>query len=108
MNTSNQNYFKEGNYIQRLMPFFDIPFDVTWNPQKISNLLLMFKVIRGLVSPSNPLQVTNSCQKVMNQSGVLQKLCTILLSNGIPAEVLTEVCHLLSIYYLSYLCYFTI
>ncbi len=91
MNTSNQNYFKEGNYIQRLLPFFDIPFDVTWNPQKISNILLMFKVIRGLVSPSNPLQVTNSCQKVMNQSGVLQKLCTILLSNGIPAEILTEV-----------------
>lgn len=90
MNTSNQNYFKEGNYIQRLLPFFDIPFDVTWNPQKISNILLMFKVIRGLVSPSNPLQVTNSCQKVMNQSGVLQKLCTILLSNGIPAEILTE------------------
>lgn len=91
MNVSNQNYFKEGNYIQRLLPFLDIPFDNSWNPQKISNLLLMFRVIRCLVSPNNPLQVTNSCQKVMNQSGVLQHLCTILLSNGIPAEILTEV-----------------
>lgn len=92
MNTSNQNFFKEGSYIQRLLPFLDISFESTWNSQKVSNLLLMFKVIRSLISPSNPFQVTNSCQKVMNQSGVLQKLCTILLSNGIPAEILTEVC----------------
>ncbi|KAI2804951.1 Vesicle-mediated ER to Golgi transport protein [Blomia tropicalis] len=92
MNTSNQNYFKEGNYIQRLLPFLDISYDVDWNiSNKVNNLLLMFKVIRSLVSPSNPLQVTNSCQKVMyQQSGILQNLCTILLSNGIPAIVLTE------------------
>lgn len=91
MNTSNLNFFKEGSYIQRLLPFLDISFDSTWNSQKVSNLLLMFNVIRSLISPSNPFQVTKSCQKVMNQSGVLQKLCTILLSNGIPAEILTEV-----------------
>lgn len=90
-NASNQNFFKEGSYIQRLLPFLEIPFDATWYPQKINNLQLMFRVIRTLISPSNPLQVTNACQKVMNQSGVLQKLCTILLSNGIPAEILTEV-----------------
>lgn len=91
-NASNQNFFKEGSYIQRLLPFLDIPFDANWYPQKISNLQLMFRVIRTLISPSNPLQGTHACQKVMSQSGVLQKLCTILLSNGIPAEILTEVC----------------
>ncbi|OTF74819.1 general vesicular transport factor p115-like protein [Euroglyphus maynei] len=90
-NTSNQNFFKEGSYINRLLPFFDFSFDTDWNAQKINNLLLMFKVIRSLVSPKNPLQVTSSCQKVMNQNEVLQKLCAILMSNGIPAEILTEV-----------------
>lgn len=96
-NTSNQNFFKEGSYINRLLPFFDFSFDTNWNTQKINNLLLMFKVIRSLVSPKNPQQVTSSCQKVMNQNEVLQKLCAILMSNGIPAEILTEVLSLLFI-----------
>lgn len=43
-NSSNQNFFKEGNYIQKLLPFLDIPFDVEWHGQKVSNLLLMFNV----------------------------------------------------------------
>ncbi|KAF7488902.1 General vesicular transport factor [Sarcoptes scabiei] len=89
-NTSNQNFFKEGSYINRLLPFLDFSFETDWNPQKINNLLLMFKVFRCLVSPKNPAQVISACQKVMNQNEVLQKLCTILMSNGIPAEILTE------------------
>ncbi|RWS14215.1 general vesicular transport factor p115-like isoform X1 [Dinothrombium tinctorium] len=89
-NTSNQNFFKEGSYIQRLLPFIDITNDTQWPTQKSTNVLFLLQVIRTLVSPRNPLQVTNSCQKVMHQCGVLEKLCAILLTSGVPAEILTE------------------
>jgi len=91
LNSSNQNFFKEGSYIQRLLPFLDIPNATLWNAQKATNLLFMLQVIRTLVSPNNPLQVTSSCQKVMQQSGLLEKLCDILMASGIPADILTEV-----------------
>ncbi len=91
LNSSNQNFFKEGSYIQRLLPFLDIPNATLWNAQKATNLLFMLQVIRTLVSPNNPLQVTSSCQKVMQQSGLLEKLCVILMASGIPADILTEV-----------------
>ncbi|CAG2105552.1 unnamed protein product [Medioppia subpectinata] len=90
LNSSNQNFFKEGSYIQRLLPFLDIPNATVWSAQKATNLLFMLQVIRTLVSPNNPLQVTTSCQKVMQQSGLLEKLCLILMASGIPADILTE------------------
>lgn len=90
-NTSNQNFFKEGSFIQRLIPFFDIPLDAEFTAQKTSNLLFLYQVIRALVSPTNPFQVTSSSQKVMLNCGLLAKICDILMANGIPAELLTEV-----------------
>ncbi|KAK7830911.1 hypothetical protein U0070_018455, partial [Myodes glareolus] len=69
-NNSNQNFFKEGSYIQRMKPWFEL--------------------VRVLVSPTNPPGATSSCQKAMFQCGLLQQLCTILMATGIPADILTE------------------
>lgn len=91
-NTSNQNFFREGSYIQRLMPFLDIAVaEIEWTAQKISNILFLYQVIRALVSPTNPSQTTNASQKVMLNCSLLARLCQLLLASGVPAEVLTEV-----------------
>lgn len=93
-NSSNQNFFKEGSYIQRLVPLFQIPPDGAedsgWLPQKVSNLLCVLQVVRCLVSPSNPNQVTSSCQRVLATSGILESLTSILMASGVPVEALTE------------------
>ena len=94
-NTSNQNFFKEGSFIQKLLPFLDFidagPNDTgEWPSQKISNLLFFLQVVRSLVSPTNPIQVTNSAQKVMSSCGLVAKLCSLLMATGIPSDLLTE------------------
>ena len=49
-NTSNQNFYKEGSYIQRLTPFFDFDsqqpqaLEMGWSPQKLSNVNHMLQV----------------------------------------------------------------
>ena len=63
-NASNQTFFREGSYIQRISLFFDLNLDeqeleVGWAAQKVSNMLYMLSVIRTLVSPSNPTQVNH-------------------------------------------------
>ena len=98
LNSSNQNFFKEGSYIQRLLPFINIPSAANWSAQKATNVLFMLQVIRTLVSPNNPLQITSSCQKVMYQSELLEKLCTFLMASGIPADILTEVINFLFLF----------
>ena len=62
-NSSNQTFFREGSYIQRISLFFDLNLDqeeleVGWAAQKVSNMLYMLSVVRTLVSPSNPTQVS--------------------------------------------------
>lgn len=93
-NTSNQNFFKEGCFIQKLAPFLNVysseTSDAGWSAQKVSNIHLMLQIIRTLVSPSNPLQVTSACQKVMSMCGLLEQLCNILMASGVPADILTE------------------
>ncbi|XP_033123088.1 general vesicular transport factor p115-like [Anneissia japonica] len=95
-NSSNQTFFKEGRYVQKLAPFFDLQnnepksLDVGWSAQKVNNVNSMLQVVRTLVSPSNPQQATASCQKVINQCGLLKQLCTILMASGVPADILTE------------------
>ena len=65
-NSSNQTFFREGSYIQRISVFFDLNLDeeeleVGWAAQKVSNMLFMLSVVRTLVSPSNPTQVRLLC-----------------------------------------------
>ena len=91
-NPSNQTFFKEGSYINRIKPAFEV-FDTEdhgWDAQKVANMLHILHLVRTLVSPANPGQVTASCQTSVSSSGVLGLLTTILLASGIPADVLTE------------------
>lgn len=95
-NHSNQNFFKEGSYIQRLTPMFKHLVDsnedssVGWSPQKVSNVHCMLQVVRALVAPSGPAQSVAVCQKIMDTCGLLETLCRILMISGIPADILTE------------------
>lgn len=90
-NSSNQNFFKEGSYIQRMKPWFEVGDDNSgWSAQKVTNLHLMLQLVRVMVSPVNSPGATASCQKSMFQCGLLQQLCTILMATGVPADILTE------------------
>ncbi|XP_061100838.1 general vesicular transport factor p115-like isoform X2 [Conger conger] len=90
-NSSNQNFFKEGSYIQRMKPWFEVGDDNSgWSAQKVTNLHLMLQLVRVMVSPVNSPGATSSCQKCMFQCGLLQQLCTILMATGVPADILTE------------------
>lgn len=92
-NTSNQQFFKEGSYIQRLAPMFELPpeiEEVGMSAQKVSNLHFMLQIVRALVNPSNSAQVIQSCQKTMRGCGLLETLCKILMGSGIPSDILTE------------------
>lgn len=92
-NSSNINFFKEGSYIQKMLPMFTMPEDaedVGWSPQKVSNVHCMLQLVRTLVSPSNSAQIISSCQKIMKSVGLLDSLCNILMASGVPADILTE------------------
>ncbi|KAI1883621.1 hypothetical protein AGOR_G00233460 [Albula goreensis] len=90
-NSSNQNFFKEGSYIQRMKPWFEVGGDNSgWSAQKVTNLHLMLQLVRVMVSPMNSPGAISSCQKAMYHCGLLQQLCTILMATGIPADILTE------------------
>ncbi|XP_077575052.1 general vesicular transport factor p115 isoform X3 [Stigmatopora nigra] len=90
-NSSNQNFFKEGSFIQRMKPWFEVGDDNSgWSAQKVTNLHLMLQLVRVMVSPVNSPGATASCQRSMYQCGLLQQLCTILMATGVPADILTE------------------
>lgn len=92
-NSSNINFFKEGSYIQRMLPMFNTPEeteDVGWSPQKVSNVHCMLQIVRTLVSPSNSAQMVSDCQRIMKNVGLLDSLCNILMASGVPADILTE------------------
>ncbi|KAG7333635.1 hypothetical protein KOW79_002042 [Hemibagrus wyckioides] len=91
-NSSNQNFFKEGSFIQRMKQWFQLGEESGggWSAQKVTNLHLMLQLVRVMVSPVNSPGATASCQKSMFQCGLLQQLCTILMATGVPADILTE------------------
>ncbi|CAG9134747.1 unnamed protein product [Plutella xylostella] len=91
-NSSNINFFKEGSFIQKMLPMFNTPDEeeLGWSPQKVSNVHCMLQIVRTLVSPSNSAQIISSCQKIMKNCGLLDSLCNILMASGVPADILTE------------------
>lgn len=92
-NSSNQQFFKEGSYIQRLAPMLILPTDLEesgWTPQKVSNMHCMLQIVRSLASPSNSQIIITSCQKTMRNCGLLESLCKILMGSGVPSDILTE------------------
>ena len=91
-NNSNQAFFREASQIQQLVPFFsfNLPSDASWSAQKVSNVYHMLRLVRTLVSPSNPQQATTSCQRAINQCGLLKAICTFMFASGVPTEVLIE------------------
>lgn len=99
-NASNQQFFKEGSYIQRLAPMFRLPAapddhaaepsSVAITPQMISNLHCMLRIVRSLVSPANAAAVVAGCQRTMRGCGLLQALCDILMGSGVPVDILSE------------------
>ena len=53
-NSSNQNFFKEGSYIQRMKPWFEVGDDNSgWSAQKVTNLHLMLQVTEAAVVTLN-------------------------------------------------------
>lgn len=46
--------------------------------------------MRSLVAPQNPAQAVTSCQRVMNQCGLLQTLTGLLMASGVPVDILTD------------------
>ncbi|XP_071634792.1 general vesicular transport factor p115-like [Temnothorax longispinosus] len=88
-NVSDQNFFKEGSYIQKLTSIFQILNETEdnnlgeWSPQKVSNVYCMVQVVRALVAPSPPAQVVAACQRTMRACGLLQALCDILMAIGV-------------------------
>lgn len=89
-NTSNQIFFREGNYLLKLLPFLDINDYINWCPQKETNVLFLLYLIRTLVSPTNPANIIAPVQKTILQCGLFSKLCEMLLIKGIPEIVLSE------------------
>ncbi|XP_068236171.1 general vesicular transport factor p115 isoform X2 [Palaemon carinicauda] len=91
-NPSNQTFFKEGSYIQRLTSFFTLPLDSKegWSAQKVTNIHYMLQLVQTLVAPQNSAQVVTSCQKVMNNCGLLQALTSLLMASGVPVDILTD------------------
>ena len=68
-NNSNQSFFREASLINHLVPWFDFKMvsgssEGVWSAQKVGNVYHMLKLVRILVSPSNPQQSVTSCQKV--------------------------------------------
>jgi hypothetical protein len=50
----------------------------------------MLQILRVLVSPNNSQQNIAACQKIMRSCGLLETLCKMLMSSGIPPDILTE------------------
>lgn len=102
-NSSNQSFFKEANFIKVICKYLDLSdgggeIEATngeatnaWSAQKCTNLSLLLKLIRCLVSPSNQQHVVTDSQKAFSHFGLLHRLCALLTMPGVPADTLGEV-----------------
>lgn len=69
--------YRKRKYIIKLYGLY-----VCWN-----NL----QVVRTLVSPANATQVVSPAQKNVAGCGLLSELCALLMSPGVPADILSEI-----------------
>lgn len=53
--------------------------------------MVHFQVVRTLVSPANATQVVSPAQKNVYGCGLLSELCALLMSPGVPADILSEI-----------------
>jgi len=100
-NSSNQEFFREANLIQRLTElarmFLCPPEDsadfgsTEWPEQKTSNFIFILEIVRSLVSPENIHSGVHACQNSFMQCGMVDLLSRVLLSDlGVSIEVLIE------------------
>lgn len=102
-NSSNQQLFREASLIRRLAVLLhsflfgregdeDVEQEVEWPKQRAANVIFLLQVVRSLVSPhENSQNIIHAAQKPINQTGMLNDLCSVLLSElGVSAEVVTE------------------
>ncbi|KZS07636.1 General vesicular transport factor p115 [Daphnia magna] len=96
-NASNQTVFREESCMKEITPFFrscqpsESDPGHSWSTQKISNVHSMLQVVRTLVSPANATQVVSPAQKNVYGCGLLSELCALLMSPGVPADILSEI-----------------
>ncbi|XP_065583215.1 general vesicular transport factor p115-like [Artemia franciscana] len=92
-NPSNQTSFREGSLIQKYHRLLSSSLEdtsLTWSDQRSKTTILLLRVIRILVSPSNPSQSVTLSQKILNSCGMISTLGQLLLANSVPSSALTE------------------
>lgn len=91
-NSSNVNFFKEGSYVQRLLPLLatrdDEAEEAGWAAQRVANVQVTLLVVRALVGGQGA--GAGGCRRAVRAGGVLAALCGVLMSSGVPAAVLAD------------------
>ncbi|OQV22390.1 General vesicular transport factor p115 [Hypsibius exemplaris] len=91
-NASNIKLFKEDGCIHKLNMWFaaDKTGSSAWSEQRKVNAVSLLNVIRNLVSPSLPSPIVRSCQEACSKSGLVAHVCDILMTPGVPLNVLVQ------------------
>lgn len=79
-NVSNQNFFKEGSYIQKLKPFFHLDDEPQskqpgWSAQKVTNMHLMLQVSISKFKKKTRMYVSTKVLCVLRSSFEM-KICS--------------------------------
>ena len=61
------------------------------NREELMVVFCQLQVVRTLVSPANATQVVSPAQKAVAACGLLSELCALLMTPGVPAEILSEI-----------------
>ena len=57
----------------------------------MDNNVCVWQVVRTLVSPTNASQLVSPAQRATASSGLLPELCSLLMVDGIPVDILSEI-----------------
>lgn len=91
-NTSNIKLFKEDGCVQKLCDWFsaDKLGTSSWSEQRKTNATRMLNVVRHLVSPLLPSPIVRTCQDACSKCGLVSLVCAILMTPGVPLNVLVQ------------------